>query len=242
MYDTQRLIIRKFEPQDLDPLNDLFSSSKVMHVIGPRRAMTPGEVHTWLEAQFVRQQSEVTRSAVALVKTGELIGVCGFQKIDGKWDFGYHLRESYWGHGYATGACRCLLSHASELITGEEFQIFIAKGNTRSRKVMDRCGYIPATSGHKDGEPGWYDRTASQGEHRTSECAGDLCCGASGESGTAVILVPMHQEGVHSCKVTCTSASAQDNVRAKRRPVSSALELVLSQRLRGTYSAMGNRR
>jgi RimJ/RimL family protein N-acetyltransferase len=160
MYKTQRLIIREFEPDDIDPLIDLFSSSKVMRFIGPRRTMAQGEAGKWLEAQLIRQQSEVTRCAVSLLETGELIGVCGFQKIDGEWDFGYYLRESYWGHGYATEACGCLLSHARKMINGEDFQIFIADGNTNSRKVIERCDCIPATKGIKDNETGWYYITA----------------------------------------------------------------------------------
>lgn len=133
-----------------------------MRFIGPRRVMTQDEARNWLEAQLIRQQSELTRCAISLLETVELIGVCGFQKIDGKWDFGYYLRESYWGHGYATEACSCLLSHVSEMINSEDFQIFIADGNTDSRKVMERCRYTPATKGNKDGESGWYYITAQQ--------------------------------------------------------------------------------
>lgn len=175
MYKTQRLRIRRIEPKDIDPLTDLFFSSKTMRFIGPRRAMTQDEIRNWLEDQLKRQQSEVTRCTVSLVETGELIGVCGFQKIDGEWDFGYYFRESYWGHGYATEACSCLLSHASEMLNNEEFQIFIADGNTNSKKMIERCGCIPITAGSKDGELGWYYKPAQQsGAPDALKRAGDL--------------------------------------------------------------------
>lgn len=162
MYKTQRLTIRKFESKDIGPLTDLFSASNAMQFIGPRRAMTHDETKNWLEDQLKRQQSEMTRCAVSLTESDELIGVCGFQKFDGKWDFGYYFRESFWGSGYATEACICLLSHVSEIIKDEDFQIFIADGNTNSKNMIERCGCIPISAGSNNDESGWYYKPAQQ--------------------------------------------------------------------------------
>lgn len=95
MYTTDRLTIRTFVPGDIVPLTDLFSSSEAMRFIGPRRAMTVDESKKWLQSQMDAQSTEVTRYAVALKDTNELIGVCGFRKIDGAWDFGYYFRLSF---------------------------------------------------------------------------------------------------------------------------------------------------
>lgn len=160
MYKTQRLTIRKFEPKDFGPLTDLFSSANTMQFVGPRRAMTRDEAQNWLEGQIKRQQSEVTRCAVSLTESDELIGVCGFQNIDGKWDFGYYFREYFWGNGYATEACFCLLNHASEIIGNEDFQIFVAAGNTRSKNMIERCGCIPISTGSNKDESGWFYKPA----------------------------------------------------------------------------------
>lgn len=161
MYKTQRLTIRKFEPKDFGPLADLFSSSNAMQFIGPRRAMTQVETRCWLEEQLKRQQTAVTRCAVSLTESDELIGVCGFQEIDGKWDFGYYFRESFWGRGYATEASRYLLQHAHEIIGNEDFKIFIADGNTNSKHMIERCGCIPISAGSSHGEFGWYYKPSS---------------------------------------------------------------------------------
>ncbi len=156
MYKTQRLKIRQFVPTDVGCLIDLFSSATVMRFIGPRRQMTPAETQDWLDAQLVRQKSEVTRYAVCFPETDELIGVCGFQKIDGRWDFGFYFREVYWGNGYATEACAYLLGLASEIISDEDFQIFVADENVGSSKVLERCAYVPSIKGSKEGELGCY--------------------------------------------------------------------------------------
>jgi RimJ/RimL family protein N-acetyltransferase len=154
-HKTPRLTIRKLELADIDSLIDLFSSQKVMQFIGPRRVMSVTEIADWLNSQLAMQQSEITRYAVSLSGTNELIGVCGFQKINEVLDFGYFFREAYWGNGYATEACQYLLNHVTEFISERDFQIFIAEENVASRKVIERCGYIPLTKTIKNGEIGW---------------------------------------------------------------------------------------
>jgi [ribosomal protein S5]-alanine N-acetyltransferase len=154
MYRTARLLIRKFEQRDKKPLADLFSSSKAMEFVGPRRPMTEDETSVWLDHQLDLQQIRLTRFAVELIAIGELVGVCGYQFIDDEWDFGFYFRQAFWGHGYATEACVCLLEKAGELLRGDSFVVFIAEDNVASQKVMNRCGYTPTRQTTKDGEPG----------------------------------------------------------------------------------------
>ena len=156
MYRTERLLIRKFEPRDNKPLADLFSSAQVMRFIGPRRPMTEDEAQIWLDNQLALQQAQLTRLAVELIEMSELIGVCGFQFIDNQWDFGYYFRQAFWGYGYATEACVCLLEMAGKLLHGDSFVVFIAEDNVASRKVMEHCGYMPTKLITKDGERGEY--------------------------------------------------------------------------------------
>ena len=156
MYRTERLLIRTFEARDKQPLVDLFSSSNAMEFIGPRRPMTEEETRVWLENQLALQQIKLTRFAVELPEIGELIGVCGYLQIDGEWDFGFYFRPSFWGYGYATEACICLLEKAGELLRDDPFVVFIAKDNVASQKVMKRCGYTPTKLGTRAGEQGSY--------------------------------------------------------------------------------------
>lgn len=158
MYLTERLKIRLFIERDLAPLNDLFLSKEAMRFIGPRRAMSADETEEWLKGQLLAQSVGIARHAVALKDSDELIGVCGFQKIDAEWDFGYYFRQSFWGQGYATEACACLLEQADAILDGESYFIFVAEGNVASHRVMERCGWHRAESAQKDGESGYYYR------------------------------------------------------------------------------------
>ncbi len=156
MYKTDRLTIRKFLIGDLDPLMDLFSSGDAMRFIGPRRPMTVVEAQNWLKGQIDAQVNEVTRYAVALQSSDEFIGVCGFQKIDDVWDFGYYFRPAFWGNGYATEACACLLQHAKSILSGEPFIVFVAEDNSSSQRVMERCGWKRGERIKKNDEIGHY--------------------------------------------------------------------------------------
>jgi RimJ/RimL family protein N-acetyltransferase len=158
MYNTDRLTIRKFLIEDLAPLRDLFSSDDAMRFIGPRRPMTTVEIQNWLRRQIDIQLNEVTRNAVVLKKSDELIGICGFQRIGDVWDFGYYFRPAFWGNGYATEACSCLLQHAESILGGKPFIVFVAEDNVSSQRVIERCGWRRGERTKKNNEIGYYYR------------------------------------------------------------------------------------
>ena len=171
MHTTERLTIREFIPEDLGPLTDLFSSSAAMRFIGPRRTLTADEVKKWLNDQISIQVTCVTRRAVALRNSNELIGVCGFQKIDAQWDFGYYFRSTFWGNGFATEAVACLLENADSILNGDEFVIFVADENATSHSVMERCGWKRGKRVVKNDENGYQYIPAEQGT-----AVGTACC------------------------------------------------------------------
>ena len=88
LHITARLRIRPFIKDDIHGLVDLFSSEETMRYIGPRRVMSLSESESWLLGQIQAQKDGTTRCAVSIKGNNELIGVCGFQMIEGEWDFG----------------------------------------------------------------------------------------------------------------------------------------------------------
>src|SRR5688572_3950714 len=73
----------------------MFTDPEVMRYIGPRRPMTEAEIQNWLADILHRQDSELTRYAVVIKATDELIGVVGLRVEDRVKDFGYYFRNSY---------------------------------------------------------------------------------------------------------------------------------------------------
>ena len=151
---TERLIIRKFRPADLASLIDLFADPEVMRYIGPRRALTEEEAQKWLTDILRQQESMLTRYAVALRESDELIGVAGLRDEEGIKDFGYYFRRRFWGKGYALEACSALLNHIENALNIWDYQIFMADENINSIRMIQRLG-LQATEGiTKSGEQG----------------------------------------------------------------------------------------
>ena len=160
LLQTNRLIIRRFKSIDLAYLIDMFSDEEVMRFIGPRKAMTETETQTWLTNILQRQDTELTRHAVALKENDELIGAAGLKEEDGVRDFGYYFRREYWGRGYASEACSALIPYIEDELHIREYQIFIADENIRSIKMIERLGFHAGEGINKSGEHGhYYQRT-----------------------------------------------------------------------------------
>src|SRR5215207_1152046 len=117
---------------------DMFTDPEVMRYIGPRRPMMDAQIQNWLADILHRQDSELTRYAVSIKATDELIGVAGLRDEDGVKDFGYYFRRSYWGKGYAQEACSAIIAHIETNLQLKDYQIFIADENINSIRMIKK--------------------------------------------------------------------------------------------------------
>ncbi|MDP3333637.1 MAG: GNAT family N-acetyltransferase [Methylococcaceae bacterium] len=156
MFETNRLRIREFSSSDFTALHDLFSDAESMRFIGPRRPMSDVETQDWLNEQILLQASSITRHAVALKSNDELIGVCGIKLLAGVRDFGYFFRRSYWGKGFAFEACHAILDLLTESPSTVNYQIFVAKENLHSQRLLVKLGFNFGPLSERDGEAGYF--------------------------------------------------------------------------------------
>jgi len=139
---TERLLIREFQPGDLDGLAALYGDPAVLWWEPEpysRERTTEALAHI-LELYRLEGTAEY---AVCLAASGEVIGDCGpvFRDIDGERlpELGWDLRSDHWGHGYATEAARGVLTHAGELGLCRLYSL-ITPTNERSRRVAEKLG------------------------------------------------------------------------------------------------------
>ena len=159
--------MRKFKPTDLVGLIDMFTDAEVMRYIGPRRAMTEDETEEWLSNILRKQDVELTRYAVALKATDDLIGVAGLHDEDEVKDFGYYFRRSFWGQGYAQEACSAIINYIETTLQIRDYQIFIADENMNSIKMIKKLGMRPMRSIKKSGEQGHLYKSISYLREKT---------------------------------------------------------------------------
>ena len=151
---TKRLIIRKFKPDDVAALIDMFTDPDVMKYIGPRRALTEDEAKEWLSDVLLQQDRVLSRYAVALQETDELIGVAGLRDAESIKDFGYYFRRKFWGKGYASEACSAILRYIENTLDIRDYQIFIADENINSIRMIRRLGFQAVEGMMKSTEQG----------------------------------------------------------------------------------------
>lgn len=164
--ETERLVLREWEPEDAGFVLDLYSRWEVQRFIGNHpqvmRDLAEAEerIHTW---RNIHQQPMAhpghgiwavqLKGPAQLKGTGQqapLVGTLLLKSIpasgeslplrpSGDTEIGWHFHPSHWGNGYATEAAAAVLAHA--LGSGLDKVVAVtAPANTASQKVCLRIG------------------------------------------------------------------------------------------------------
>jgi ribosomal-protein-alanine N-acetyltransferase len=143
IFETPRLRLREFVPQDIDALALVISDAETMRYY-PALFDRAG-VEEWI-ARNRRRYVENGHGlwAMILKSTGELIGDCGVtvQEVDGEseLEIGYHLRRDHWGQGYATEAAQACRDWVFANRNVDHVISLIRPENMPSRRVAERNG------------------------------------------------------------------------------------------------------
>lgn len=142
--ETQRLILRPYRIDDIPAL---------VHLAGAREvaATTLRIPHPYTEqdardyvatCQLEAASGPVTRFAITLHSTGELIGGIGFrlEADHHRAELGYWIGVPYWGLGYATEAARPMLDYGFEALRLHRIYASHVTGNPASGRVLLKIG------------------------------------------------------------------------------------------------------
>lgn len=140
---TERLLLRRFMPDDLPALTALNQDPKVMEFIGPvldpaqSRAMIDRAENSWDELGY-------GRFAVEEPQTREFVGFIGLAQCKFESHFtpaveiGWRLAHRFWNLGYATEGGKAVMNWASNTLAVQEIVSFTSATNLRSRRVMEK--------------------------------------------------------------------------------------------------------
>jgi ribosomal-protein-alanine N-acetyltransferase len=145
MIETERLILRRWRPEDLEPYAAMMADPEVTDWLGGGQTRAEAEAMIpLLDAEFERMGFGI------LVFESKADGV--FLGSGGLWfvgpeipfapaiEIGWRLARPAWGNGYATEAARAVLADGFGRAGLEEIVSFTAESNRRSRSVMERLG------------------------------------------------------------------------------------------------------
>ncbi|MFF2054014.1 GNAT family N-acetyltransferase [Leifsonia sp. NPDC058194] len=149
---TDRLVLRRWQPDDAPFAFDLYSRWEVQRFLGrpPRVLSEPAEAEMLVRRLRRREDAHRAYRVVALAGTGDAVGTVMLQPLpasgpseplrpSGDTEIGWHFHPDRWGRGYATEAAAALLLAAFG--TGLTRVLAVtAPENTASQRVCERIG------------------------------------------------------------------------------------------------------
>jgi RimJ/RimL family protein N-acetyltransferase len=142
---TERLILRRWRDDDLEPFAELNSDSEVMAYM-PALLDRPDSdaLATRIREQF--EQRGFGLWAVEVPGGAPFIGYVGLAipRFSAHFtpcvEIGWRLARAHWGRGYATEAASASLTFGFESVRLQEIVSFTVPANVRSIAVMQRIG------------------------------------------------------------------------------------------------------
>lgn len=143
--ETDRLLLRGWRDDDLEPFAAMNADGKVMEFY----PATLGREQSDAFVKRIRQSLDENGFglyAAAVKSTGDFIGYAGFAKAGFPAAFtpaveiGWRLAFHSWGQGYATEAAKACLTHGFSEPGFDELVSFTTRDNKRSIAVMERIG------------------------------------------------------------------------------------------------------
>lgn len=147
MIETERLILRGWREEDVEPFIRHTNTPAVMRWLGG--VQPDAYLRAAILDKFTRWQKErgFTFWAVERRADRELLGFCGLKladdpgtAVEGLHEAGWRLREDAWGHGYAKEAATASLNFAFNEAGAEQVVSLTVIGNKPSWGLMERLG------------------------------------------------------------------------------------------------------
>jgi RimJ/RimL family protein N-acetyltransferase len=145
---TQRLILRRWRPEDAAPMAAINSDPAVTEFLNRRMdaaataAFLDRTTEHWAEHGFGHWAVEPTEGPLA----GEMIGFVGvaypgfLPELATRPELGWRLAAASWGSGYATEAALAARDDAFTRLGLEELISIVHPDNQRSRRVTTKVG------------------------------------------------------------------------------------------------------
>lgn len=146
--ETERLVLRKYEPTDADEMSRVISASR--HYLAPwmpwaRDEPISPEQRAELIETFMREFDEGAGFTLGIMlrATGEYVGGTGFHTRlgEGILEIGYWIAADQQRNGYVTEAVTALTQIGIDFAGAERVEIHHVPRNLHSRAVPERCGY-----------------------------------------------------------------------------------------------------
>ncbi|MBV8300585.1 MAG: GNAT family N-acetyltransferase [Candidatus Dormibacteraeota bacterium] len=152
---TQRLLLRRWRDEDLEPFAALNSDPEVMRFF-PKMLSREESDSMVMNFEYGFAQNGFGLWVVEVTSDHSFAGFVGLNVVRAPIpcapavEAGWRLARSHWGLGYATEAAGAALRFGFDVAGLEEIVAFAVEANTRSLAVMQRIGMRRDLSGDFD--------------------------------------------------------------------------------------------
>lgn len=164
--ETERLVLRRFTLQDLEPLEAMGTDPGVARWLGCRTRDDAVETIERYERSWAR--FGFGRFAIEDRKTGEFVGRVGVMHQPGwtatpeKEEIGWAIVGARQGEGLATEAARAAIADAFHRVGLQRITSWTVPENLASRRVMEKCGLVyQGVTLWRGADHVWYEIRAS---------------------------------------------------------------------------------
>ena len=146
---TERLVLRMFREDDLDPYAAMAADPEVTRHLGDGRPLSRADA--WRQMAMILGHWQLRGYgmwAAEEASTGRLAGRIGFFNPEGwpGFELGWTLAREFWGRGYATEGARRALEYGFTELGRERVISLILPANLPSVRVAERLGERPERS------------------------------------------------------------------------------------------------
>ena len=145
MPETKRLILRRWADSDAESLYEYARDPDVGPIAGwpPHQSIDESRnvirnVLSGMEAYAICLKSD--NRAIGAIEL-KLNGHTDLTERDDECELGYWLGKPFWGQGIMPEAVREMLRHAFEDIGMTKVWVGYYEGNTKSKRVQEKCGF-----------------------------------------------------------------------------------------------------
>ncbi|MDK1287831.1 GNAT family N-acetyltransferase [Pseudoalteromonas umbrosa] len=141
---THRCEIRHANLDDADFIIELLNQKSFIDNIGDKQVRDRKSAHEYIKCSFQKQyQAQSFAPYIVCLKTGPQIGIAGFYQrpyLLGP-DLGYAFLDEYTGQGFASEACKSLISMAKNNMLLCDLHAITDISNLKSQRLLQSLGF-----------------------------------------------------------------------------------------------------
>ncbi|MDK2967973.1 GNAT family N-acetyltransferase [Lacrimispora sp.] len=142
---TKRIGFSVWDAKDLDLATELWGHSEVTKYICSSGKFSKQDIIDRLNTEVHNHvMYHIQYWPVFELSTGELIGCCGirpYKTESHSFELGFHLREKYWGQGYASEAAKAAVDYSFRVLKAEKLYSGHHPQNKASEKLISKLGF-----------------------------------------------------------------------------------------------------